>query len=90
MLCQIMEHTILIKIKDAIQSLSVPRTSLIILLVIYFYGCTAPTDEKTFLEQRSPGKQPPRVQPNLVCSKSPTLNIQRARNGRQPIALSIY
>ena len=49
MLCQIMEHTILIKIKDAIQSLSVPRTSLIILLVIYFSGCTAPTDEKLIL-----------------------------------------
>ena len=43
-----MEHTILIKIKDAIQSLSVPRTSLIyVLIVIYFSGCTAPTDEKT-------------------------------------------
>ena len=43
-----MEYTILIKIKDAIQSLSVPRTSLIyVLILIYFSGCTAPTDEKT-------------------------------------------
>ena len=47
MLCHIMEYTILIKIKDAIQSLSVPRTSIIILIVIYFSGCKAPTDEKT-------------------------------------------
>ena len=42
-----MEYKKFIKIKNTIQSLSVPRISLIILIVIYFSGCKAPTSEKT-------------------------------------------